>query len=85
MAGKFDAYEHPGYKKPAKDFAAHYSANHFQNEHIMRKPVGIIYGADHCESFYRLLKPSVYGSWHSTAAIPKACQGIYPKKPKRMK
>lgn len=56
--------EHPGYKKPAKDFAAHYSVNHSQNEYILRKPDGTSYGTNHCESFFSLLKRGVYGSWH---------------------
>ncbi len=56
--------EHPGYKKPAKDFAAHYSVNHSKNEYIIRKSDGKMYGTNHCESFFSLLKRGVYGSWH---------------------
>jgi hypothetical protein len=55
--------EHPGYKKPAKAFAAHHAVTHSKGEYILRKD-GNKYGTNHCESFFSLLKRGVYGSWH---------------------
>lgn len=65
--------EHPGYKKPGKEYKLHYSVNHKRAEFERREKDGTLASTNHCESFFSLLKRGVYGSWHhiSKEHLPK--------------
>lgn len=56
--------EHPGYKKPLKQFGGHHAVNHSQGEYQRRNPDGSVASTNTAESFFSLLKRSVYGAWH---------------------
>jgi len=65
--------EHPGYKNPLKEYAAHNAVNHSKVEYHRTNPDGTVCTTNSAESFFSLLKRGVYGSWHhvSREHLPK--------------
>jgi transposase-like protein len=59
--------EHPGYRRPAKEYKAHHAVNHSKLEYTLKKPDGVTASTNHCESFFSLLKRGVYGAWHNVS------------------
>jgi transposase-like protein len=65
--------DHPGYRKPLKEYKRHDSVNHSAFEYQRVNPDGSLAHVNTCESFFSLLKRGVYGSWHhvSKEHLPK--------------
>ncbi|HEU6448696.1 MAG TPA: IS1595 family transposase [Verrucomicrobiae bacterium] len=65
--------EHAAYKMPMKDFARHDCVNHGKYEYARHNPDGTVSHVNSCESWFSLLKRSVFGAWHcvSREHLPK--------------
>ena len=59
--------EHPGYRKPLKEWKAHHTVVHSKFEYSRPLPDGSKAGINTCESFFSLLKRGVFGAWHSVS------------------
>jgi transposase-like protein len=65
--------EHPSYKMALKGQDRHQRVNHSQYEYARHNPDGTVSHVNTCESWFSLMKRSVFGAWHciSPEHLPK--------------
>jgi transposase-like protein len=65
--------EHPAYTYVLKPYKGHQKVNHSKYEYARRNEDGSVSHVNTCESFFSLLKRSVFGAWHcvSKEHLPK--------------
>jgi len=65
--------EHPSYKMALKGQDRHQRVNHSKYEYARHNPDGTVSHVNTCESWFSLMKRSVFGAWHciSPEHLPK--------------
>jgi transposase-like protein len=65
--------EHPSYKMALKGQSRHQRVNHSKYEYARHNPDGTVSHVNTCESWFSLMKRSVFGAWHciSPEHLPK--------------